>query len=1196
MTALLSMKSGILAAVFLCGAICLFTIPSSVSSQSATGGIRGAVTDPSDAAVPGAAVTAKNVATGLEIKTKTTSEGIYSIPRILPGKYTVSIEIQGFKKAEFNEVEVSLGKDTVIDAKLETGAISEVVTVTGGAEAALVEKDTVQISTTFQQKKVTDLPVNTPGGGLDRIALLSPGVTVGFGNVNGNGLTLSANGQRARSNNFTIDGVDNNDLSIGGPNYFVRNPDVVGEIQIVTNNFSAEYGRNSGAIVNYVSRSGTNSYHGSVGWDHQDNANFNSLTNIEKRSGQKEPLPSLNNIFTYGVGGPVIKNKVFFYTTGFFRRNPQLLDLRTSSLAPTAAGIAALKAAYPNNAAVQYYADYSAFNLPLGNPTIRPDVAQSSITVGTTVVPMAAVQRAVPFNNRIDEYTVRGDANLSEKHRFWGRYFWQKSPNVNAGVGVDGWTYDNPALSKQIGGGWNWTITSRLNNEFRFNYSKLFVLFGGGTTGGKGQIPEVEKIDLAFARFSPTFTAANGAAVLGVGPATNLPQGRNVEAYQFSDNLGLVHGNHQMKLGADIRKLKNTAPFLPNVNGNFQFDSLTQLANNTPTSLTVALGPATLKYDEWDQFYYFQDDWRLRPNLTLNLGVRYENTGQPINLLNQVTVARENDPAQAFWLQSLPLEARVNPKIPVDGNNLAPRLGFVYSPKFDRGLLAKVFGNDKTTIRGGFGTAYDATFYNLMLNISTAAPTVFLTTVSNFGVPNAAPTGDKVRAAAVASGLIAFNKFDPRFLNRTTINANMRAPYVEQWSFGIQREIGRNVVEVRYVGNHSVGQFQTINQNPFIGNLVNGFTRTYYDPTAATNKTLTLAGFPNLLPSNVKPLTCTDNTATPYNEGACNGRIYQAAAARERINGAQSTYHGLQSRFDGRFRNDVIYGLTYTWSHAIDNVSEVFQFNTGNSNPVSQNPLNLTSDERGNSGFDVRHSFTANLIYELPFGKGKYFFGNSGRLLDLVVGGWQVNGTARVQNAVWFTPIHPTSANNPYEDVTYMNAFIGVAQMRPFNGNPKAAVGSVAITDVDACVFYGLCGTQGGQPILRTSSSGYYLMSDLNKRDSAGNRIFTPVTPNDVRFIINGPGAAQKFGTPFGNVGRNTFRGDRIETVDFSVFKTFHVTERINLQYRLEMINALNHPVFGIPNSISLNNLNFFNFQENSGGRRVISMGLRVRF
>jgi hypothetical protein len=299
----------------------------------------------------------------------------------------------------------------VVDARLEAGAISEVVTVTGGADA-LVEKDSVQISTTFEQKKVSELPVNVPGAGLDRIALLTPGVTVGFGNVNGNGVTLSANGQRARSNNFTLDGVDNNDLSIGGPNYFVRNPEVVGEYQVITNNFSAEYGRNQRAIVNIVSRSGSNDYHGSLGWDHQNNKLFNSLTNIERRSGQKDPAPSLNNIFTYGVGGPVIKNRLFFYTTGFFRRNPSLLDFRSTQVAPTTAGIQAIKTAFPGNAALQYYADYSAFNLPLGSPTVRGDFAQPVMTLGTISVPMAAVRRLVPFNNLQDEYTFRADANL----------------------------------------------------------------------------------------------------------------------------------------------------------------------------------------------------------------------------------------------------------------------------------------------------------------------------------------------------------------------------------------------------------------------------------------------------------------------------------------------------------------------------------------------------------------------------------------------------------------------------------------------------------------------------------------------------------------------------------------------------------------------------------------------------------------
>ena len=399
------------------------------------------------------------------------------------------------------------------------------------------------------------------------------------------------------------------------------------------------------------------------------------------------------------------------------------------------------------------------FSLPLGNPTVRavsPTQLKIPLPDGTPVnVQMATVQRLVPRNNRQDEYTVRSDANLSEKHRIWGRYFWQNAPGVDALVGVDGFSGDQPAQSKQIGGGWNWSISTRINNEFRFNYSKLFVLFGGGSTGGKGQIPHPDDIDKALANFTLNFSGADlpGGALLAVGPATNLPQGRSVEAFQYTDNMTLTYGNHQLKAGFDLRKLENSAPFLPFVNGQFTFNTLGVLATNTPTATNVAFGPATLVYGEYDKFGYFQDDWRIKPNLTLNLGLRYEHTGQPINLLNDVTVARESNNSTAFWRQNLPIEARTNPRIPADNNNFAPRVGFVYSPRFENGFMGKLFGGDRTTIRGGYGVAYDATFYNLLLNISTASPTVFLTSAA-LPVPSAAPTGDVVRGAAQTSGLI----------------------------------------------------------------------------------------------------------------------------------------------------------------------------------------------------------------------------------------------------------------------------------------------------------------------------------------------------------------------------------------------------------------------------------------------------------
>src|SRR6266567_3871712 len=409
----------------------LFTVRA--SAQATAGGIRGVVTDVNGAVLPNAPVVATNVATGVEYKATATGEGVYAIPRIPPGHYNITVEVQGFKKGEYKEIEVAVGRDAVVDVKLEPGALSDTVTVTASSDV-LIEKDTAQISARFSGRTITDLPINVAGSGLDRIALAMPGITSGIGaNVNSNGTQISANGNRTRANNFTIDGVDNNDLSIGGPNYFVRNKDLVQEYQVVTNNFSAEYGRNAGAIVNIVSKQGTKAFHGAVTWYHQDNKIFNTLTNLERRSGQLKPSPNLVNISDYAVGGPVIiphlfngREKLFFFTAGEIRRNPGLFDSRTSSYAPTPAGIALLKSSFPTNAAIQYYANNSA--LAIGTPEIRADVPQTSITLNGVVIPMAAVRRVQPQPDNRKEFNQRVDYNMTTNNRIWGRWFYQNTP------------------------------------------------------------------------------------------------------------------------------------------------------------------------------------------------------------------------------------------------------------------------------------------------------------------------------------------------------------------------------------------------------------------------------------------------------------------------------------------------------------------------------------------------------------------------------------------------------------------------------------------------------------------------------------------------------------------------------------------------------------------------------------------------
>lgn len=1183
-------RLGSLAIAFLAMALTVTPwLTRSASGQATNGGIRGVVSDVNGAVVPNAAVVARNNATGVEYKATATGDGFYVIPSIQAGRYSVSVMMQGFKKGEFQGVDVSVGRDTVLDIALEPGAVSETVTVTATSEV-LIEKDTAQISGRFTGRTITDLPINTGGGGLDRIALAMPGVYPGFSNVNGNGTTLSVNGNRARANNFSIDGVDNNDLSIGGPNYFVSNKELVQEYQVVTNNFSAEYGRNAGAIVNIVSKQGSNSFHGAATWYHRDRYNWDSLTNIERRRGDQNPARNLVNVADFGVGGPIWKEKLFFFVAGEFYRNPGLADQTSTTLAPTPAGIMLLKSAFPNNAAIQYWANAGAFAIPTGDPQIRTDVAQSTITLGTTVVPLAAVRRVTSQPTDSNEYNFRVDSNLSAKHRIYGRYFNQNAPGISSGINVAGWNYDQLTKSVQAGGAWLYNLSTRSLNEVRFNYSKLDVTFGGGCEAATpGCVPTPLDIDKAFTNMAFTgLTAANGQSLLSVGPATNLPQGRIVEAYQFTDNYSVTLGRHQVKAGADIRRLLNTAPFLPGVNGAYVFSTAARLVANNPDSVQVALGPAALSYTEWDKFFYVQDDWRIKPNLTLNVGARYEHTGQPINLLNDITASRENDPQKALWRQNVPLEGKIVPRIPTDTNNWAPRLGFVYTPKFGGGILKTMFGEDDTVIRGGYGVTYDAVFYNLMLNISTSSPLVFLTTTT-LPVPDPIPTGDKVRDAAVAAGAIKFNTFDPQFFNRTIVREPFRSPYVQQWSFGVQRQFGTNyVVEVRYVGNHQVALFQTVNANPFMGNLINGFTRSYKDSAAGATKTFSFPGFPELFPG-VKPLTCVNDPSTPDNEAACNGRLFPYGAARERINGAMATYHGLQNRFEGRLRSWLHYGLNYTWSHAIDNSSEVFQANGGNSVVVAQNPLDITRGEKGDSGFDVRNGFSGYWVFDLPVMKEQH------GILGHILGGWELNGIFRVQSQRRFNPIQNSTNRNPYDDSVVMAAFFGSqGQMRPFSGNPKAPLTAVGITDVDACLFYAKCGSSGGVPILIPSSTGYYLFNDLNK----STPVFTAITPNDVRFIVNGPGSAIKFGTPFGNIGRNTFTGDRVETVDFSVFKTTKIREQVAIQYRFNMFNALNHPNFGIPNSISLDNAGttFFNYQENSGGRRTLEMAIRITF
>src|SRR5215471_4470057 len=279
----------------------------SVMAQATTGSLRGTVTDAQGAVIAGATVTVKSAATGNTLPSITTGgEGSFDFAALDPGTYTVTVEATGFKRSVTTAVPVKIGVVNPFTVALEAGNVAETVTVTANTEEIVVERDQAQISTTVNTRQIAELPSNGAAGGLDTLALLAPGV-VGQRSTgaNTNGSGLSVNGNRGRSNNFQIDGADNNDLSVTGPALFVDFQDQVQEYQVITNNFSAQYGRNLGAVVNIVGKSGTNEFHGTLFDQHQDAFHLNSLNNIERASGQTRPNRNLLNVFGGTIGGPV---------------------------------------------------------------------------------------------------------------------------------------------------------------------------------------------------------------------------------------------------------------------------------------------------------------------------------------------------------------------------------------------------------------------------------------------------------------------------------------------------------------------------------------------------------------------------------------------------------------------------------------------------------------------------------------------------------------------------------------------------------------------------------------------------------------------------------------------------------------------------------------------------------------------------
>jgi outer membrane receptor protein involved in Fe transport len=1105
--------------------VMLLCAPTAFGQGIVTGSISGTIEDPQGAVVAGASVRATQLETNRVFATTSSKGGVVQLPSLPPGTYDVIVEASGFSQFKTQGVVIYVGKDTGLGAvKLNVGNASETVEVIGAPP--LIESTTDQLSETFPAKQVTDVPL---GNTYDSFVLFTPGVaTAGSGAFsNNNGAELAINGQRARSNNYQIDGQNNNDNTIGGSNFFFGNQDAISELQVVTN-FDAEYGRNLGGVVNYITKQGTNSFHG-TGYEFWQGDTFDSLENQEKselfgfcapgqntNSGCTKPVVPqyVQNQFGGTIGGPIKRDKIWFFGSSNLQRNRQSGSpvSSTTALTPTPNGLQQLEAAYPNDPAVTLLSQWAPATINIGNPKFsniqNVPVAANSFGPATTIEE-GTIQRFLssPFNDY--EATGRVDAQVTEKDRLFGRYLFQKTLVTNEGffgdaASAQGQIVNVPGKTHQIGLDWTHAFSPLFLNQVRFSYGRSTSEFDGGG---------FPTCVLATSGLCPPQVSINTATDLGVGQFLVFPQGRIINVYQVQDNASIVHGKHVMKFGGEYDKQRSPNYGLFFENGFFIFPDFSSFIANQSEFTQVAYGQPVLRFKENDYALYFQDDWRVKDNLTLNLGLRWEFYQQASNLLHDQSVAQQTGPNH-LWDQNLPLNLTTVPKLPNHYRNYGPVVGFAWTPR----ILSSLLGQDKTVVRGGFRIAYDFAYYNLATNVEGSSPFTNLANIfdpsTSFGFAGL-PSVANENGASISSALFSLApKGNPGLATETQFAPNFRNPYSEQWNIGIQRQIGNKVAaEVRYVGNHDIHNFQEINGNPDIAPLIaNGFSK------------LIPPGLTPCTTPNMPGSTGTDQFGNAVGFANCNfGNVIEYA------NTGFSIYNGLQTQFRLQGWHGFTGQASYTFSKTIDNASEAFSTSTGTFNAISQSPFDISRAERGISNYDYPHILGLLWVYDLPFAKDQK--GLLGRLL----GGWEINGTYRYSSGQPWT-VEQNVGQGLCDPTNFTGGTLDAC--RPFFGSATAPFNSVGQCTDPAAPDCGLQSVSTGSPI----------------------------AINQARFIINDINSEKFFGTPFSPLRRNTERGQPLSTANLAVFKNFRIREGLTFQLQAEAFNVFNHQWLGSPN------------------------------
>jgi hypothetical protein len=1106
-------------------------------SQATSGDIVGTVLDRSGAAIPDASVTATNVATGVASTVQASKVGDFHIPNLLAGNYNVSASAAGFATFTLKNFTVTLNSTGTARLVLPVATASTVVQVS--AEAGVtIDTTTTQLQTSFESEELKNLPTSSSSGGVLNLSLLVPGVASGGGMGVGTG--PSVGGLRPEDNNYTIEGIDNNNKGVTGPLVYVPN-DATGEFTAIVNQFSPEFGHSAGGQFNTSVRGGTNKIHG-MAYEYFQNRNLDAENAIQ---GGKIANPRYdNNRYGGQAGGPVIKDKLFYFAN--FERQSIGQSGQYYLCTPTAAGFAALKTVPTVNAnnlgVFSKYTPASPSQVtsgPTGNDlacnnqasgpafltvyndknfnSAGPSYAGTSGlgsdfgSTGGVPVPLGNYLVAAPNFNNFDVFTASTDWTVSAKDSFRGRYIFNKYTGVDTSASLPAFFSDLPERFHIIALSEFHNFTPNLINEVRIGFNRFYQDYPVGNFAFQGldSFPNLQIGDVGN---------------IQVGPDPNAPQSSIQNLYQLTDNVSYVRGKHSLKFGFDGRKFISPQSFTQRVRGDYEYDYLTEyLQDVAPTSFGERSTGNFFYYGDQTAFYgYANDTWRITEKLSLNFGLRYEFTAVPVGEREQALNIKASAPGLVTFGAPQP-----------QMHNFFPRVGINYAV------------NPNTSIRAGFGIAGDVLDDNL--GLLTVPPQYgstndVNTSVSSNPAPAACTGGNYTAGCAgfLASGGLphgtgTLNTYSTiaaqRAATTSFLPVNEELPYAENWTLGVQH-VFKSVytAEVRYVGTrgiHLPTQDQ-INIQPRV-TAANQIPTLMSAPSAAS-----LGSYTNTLPK----ITALSNIVPAWNFptdnlGGFTGKMTSYRPLSE------SNYNGMEASLNRHFTQGLLLNLSWTWSKAMDDATAA-TFSTTLTPRRPQNSQNVAADY-SRSALSRTHRITLVAVYDLPF------FKTSSWLLKNTIGNWEIAPIYTYESPEYFTVLSGVNSNQ--------NSDSAGIDRTIFNSNGVKHTGSAVVSYANPNMA-SLCaaGTTATDP------NGTIICS-------ADTVAYVAKNPN-AEYITAAAGTLP-------TSERNTEPINPIDNIDATAIKRFNFGEARSIEFQAQAYNVFNHAQY-VPGSINnVNNLNF---------------------